>query len=309
MQPAALVATAPDLGLAALVAGIAGLVIWFRRGTAPARPVAPTWWPLAAAVVLLSIAFFSPLARLASHQLLTAHLIQVTLVMGLAPPLILLSLPTGTTRRLPVWVGLAGRVVSQPVVALLLVNVVFFAWHATGPFNASLGDARLYALQQATLLLVSLAFWWSIVGPRASSRPGMSAFAKLGYILLATIPQTFAGMTVALARHPLYSVYEAAPRAFGLGVMSDQQAAGACMALVSKLALFTAFTIVFMRMLSERSSDEEDDHRERGDDGPIPEDPGPALGGALLAPGWLGLIETGDTVSEPPPIRTPAPVG
>ncbi|MFN2569209.1 MAG: cytochrome c oxidase assembly protein [Candidatus Dormibacteria bacterium] len=308
MRLTALIDLGPGLGLMALVAALAWTILWLRGGGPAEREGHWKRWSLLAGLLLLGVAFFSPLADLASHQLLTAHLIQVTLVMGFVPPLLLLSLPASITRSVPPWISRPGRVVTQPVVATLLVNLVFFAWHSSAPYNAALADARLYALQQASLLLVSLAFWWPIVGPRTSSRPGMAPFAKLGYILLATIPHTFAGMTVALAKHPLYAAYERAPRAFGLGVMADQQMAGACMALVSKLALFTAFSVVFARMLTERSADDDDD--DRGERGPQPQGPTPTLGTTPM-PGWLGRVESGDTVSEPEPApqRTPVPVG
>jgi cytochrome c oxidase assembly factor CtaG len=192
-----------------------------------------------------------------------------------------------------------GRVLVHPITGMVMINLAFFGWHLTGAYNASLRSPELYALQQLTLLGASILFWWSIVVPLGSRRV-LSRWATLGYIFVATIPQTFGGITVALARHLLYPGYQLAPHLFGLSSMTDQQVAGACIALVSKIALFTAFGVVFMRMLDESPSDDSDDEgggggRRRGTDVPSPQPSG--------AVPWLTELNKGRTVPEPAPLR------
>jgi hypothetical protein len=82
--------------------------------------------------------------------------------------------------------------------------------------------------------------------------------------------------------------------------MTDQQIAGACIALVSKIALFTAFSVIFMRMLNEPASDGGDDGGggggwRRGTDTPSPRPSGSVP--------WLDDINAGRTVPEPAPVR------
>lgn len=258
-----------------------------------------------AALVLLAGAWLSPLQALASHYLLSAHLAQVLLVMGVVPPLLLIALPATSPRQLGRWSGGLARALVHPVAGMLAINAVFFVWHIGPVYDAALHTPELYAVQQLTLLLVSVMFWWPIVVP--FGRRSLSRWATLGYILVATIPQTFAGITVALAKHPLYATYASAPRVAGLGAMIDQQIAGACLALVSKLALFAAFAVVFMRMLNESPADE-------GDDGgggwrrPGADTPSPRPSGSL---GWLADLNAGRTVPEPVPARArvSSPVG
>ncbi len=255
---------------------------------------------LAAAVALLLVAFVSPLATMAAHFWLTAHLLQLTLVMGVIPALLLLALPSGL--HLPRWL----RRATHPVVAVVVVNLAFFAWHAGPLFDAALRHESLYALQQVSLLFASLAFWWPIIEPGASGeeggeRRGLAPVPKLGYILLATIPQTFAGLVFALARHPFYAAYASAPRVLGLGVLTDQQIAGACLALLSKIALFAAFSVIFIRLLADNGDNEADD----GDDGGRGRRGGSPVPGPSGIPVWLGQLRTGRTVEEPaPPPRT-----
>ncbi|MBJ7595550.1 MAG: cytochrome c oxidase assembly protein [Candidatus Dormibacteraeota bacterium] len=251
------------------------------------------------AVLLLVASWLSPLQTLASHYLLTAHLLQITLVMGVIPPLLLLGLPGRGWSRAPGWLASLGRVAVHPLSGMLAINVAFFGWHLTGAYEASLSSSELYAAQQLSLLAASVLFWWPIVVPLGDRRV-LGRWATLGYIMVATIPQTFGGITVALAKHQLYPTYGAAPRIFGLSVLTDQQIAGACIALVSKIALFVAFSVVFMRLLSEAPSDDGDDGgggggRRRGTDTPSPQPSGSVP--------WLADLNAGRTVPEPVPVR------
>lgn len=289
------------------VAVVAATLAWLL-GRVAARGSSPGRWRLASAAVgtiLLCAALVSPLATLAAHYLLTAHQLQVTLLMGFVPPLVLLSLPPGTAAatagRRSLWVG-AARSTVHPAVAIVLVNTVFFAWHVPQLYQAALDRPALYGLQQISLLLVALAFWWPIVEPWNVQRRSMSPLLKLGYILLATIPQTFAGLVFALAHRPFYRGYHTS--ALGLSPLDDQQIAGACMALVSKIALFAAFSVVLWQVLAPAASDGEGDGGGgggQGSDEPLPAGPG--------TPEWLRLLETGPMADEPQPtVASPSPV-
>ncbi len=283
---------------------IAGLVAIAAIVVASARAVRADprgrWHRSAAplALLLLVVAWVSPLQTLASHYLLTAHLLQITLVMGVVPPLLLLGLPSRGWSRVPRRLVTVARPLVHPLSGILAINLAFFGWHLTGAYEASLGSSVLYAAQQLSLLAASLLFWWPIVVPMGDRRL-LSRWATLAYIMVATIPQTLGGITVALAKHPLYPSYALAPRIAGLQVLTDQQIAGACIALVSKIALFVAFGVVFLRMLNEPASDDGDDGggggRRRGTDTPSPQPSGSVP--------WLADINSGRTVPEPVPVR------
>jgi len=265
----------------------------------------------ATATLLVAAAWLSPLQTLASHYLLTAHLLQITLVMGVIPPLLLLALPAECRITVPGPLLRAARILVHPVCGIVAINVAFFGWHLTGAYDASLRNQGVYALQQISLLVASLLFWWPIVVPLGDRRV-LSRWATLGYILVATIPQTFGGITVALAKHALYPTYGLAPRLFGVGVLTDQQIAGACIALVSKIALFTAFSVVFLRMLNEAPEDGGDDGGGGGGRRRDSDTPSPRPSGSVA---WLTELNAGRTVPEPAPararvrIRVPAGAG
>jgi putative copper resistance protein D len=263
-----------------------------------------------AAVVLLGAIWFTPLATLAEHYLLAAHLVQVLILMGPVTALLLLSLPRNagiSPRSIPIPLRLA----VHPVVAIIAVNAGFIAWHVTPAYDAALAHWWLYDLMEATLLLVSVLFWWPIVTPCSPSARTLTGFGKLGYIVLATIPQTFGGLLVAIAGHVLYPGYGTGPQLVGFDALTDQQIAGASIALVSKIALFAAFWVVFMNLLSTGTDGREDDGGGGGGGGSSPrlDAPRPRPSGL---PRWLEDIGDGRTTEEPAmprPVRVPVGSG
>jgi len=266
--------------------------------------IAPRLAAGAAGVALLAVAFVSPLATLAAHYLLTAHLVQVTLVMGFAPPLLLIGLAPAARTAGSSQLLRAAEWLVHPVFAILVVNLVFFGWHLRPLYQACLQHQELYSVQQVTLLLVSLAFWWPIVRPTGGGRWSMTPWQKLGYILVATVPQTFAGLLFALAHRAFYTDYASAARALGYSPLADQQVAGACMAVLSKLALFAAFSIVLWKMLDPGGADgdtEDDGGGGDGRDAPTPVRPG--------APAWLRLLDSPRLREEPSLRRRPMVTG
>jgi cytochrome c oxidase assembly factor CtaG len=287
---------------------ILAVAVWYwvvRRSTE--SPSGAQHLALAAVVALLVAIWISPLATLAEHYLLAAHLVQVLILMGPVPALLLLALPRNAGIS-PRSVPLPLRLAVHPIVAITAVNVAFIAWHVTSVYDAALAHWWLYDVMQATLLLVSVLFWWPIVTPCSPPARALTGFGKLGYIVLATIPQTLGGLLVALAGHVLYPGYGAGPQLVGVGALTDQQIAGASIALVSKIALFAAFWVIFMNLLSTGSDGREDDDGGGGGGGggSSPRLDAPRPSGL---PRWLDDIGDGRTTDEPLPIPVRVPVG
>ena len=297
--------------LLGLIVLTAATWLWVARRseerTTPGRRIA-----LGTALALLVAIWITPLATLAEHYLLAAHLLQVLILMGPVPPLLLLALPTNAGIS-PKSVPLPLRLAVHPIAAIIAVNAGFIIWHITPAYDAALANQWLYDLMQATLLLVSLLFWWPIVTPCSPPARALTGFSKLGYILLATIPQTLGGLLVALAGHILYPGYGDGPQLIGVDAMTDQQIAGASIALVSKIALFAAFWVVFMNLLNSGSDGREDDGGGDGGGGggssPRLDAPRPRPSGL---PRWLDDVGDGRTTDEPVvprPVRVPAGSG
>jgi len=182
--------------------------------------------------------------------------IQVVILMGAVAPLLGLFMRSNDRFRI------------HPMVALVFYNVAFFVWFSPPAHHGVSRDISLYAISLATLFFVSLALWRPLLRPFTDAPAPM---IRLGYILLATIPQTFAGITMALAR-PQYAV------------------AGSLLALASKIGLFVAFAIIFAQVLRDEDEDDDDGRENAG------VDPSPEL------PRWVLEMARGVTVEEPAPL-------
>jgi putative membrane protein len=300
-------ATALDIDPVLLALIVLLTAVWFhliRRSHEPATR--GQRFALGGSIALLVGIWMTPLATLAQHYLLAAHLLQVLILMGPVPALLLLSLPRNA-RIDPRSVPRVLRLAVHPAFAIVAVNAGFILWHVTPAYDAALANGWLYDLMQATLLLVSVLFWWPIVTPCSPPARALTGFGKLGYIVLATIPQTLGGLLVALAGHVLYPGYGAGPQLVGLDPMTDQQIAGASIALVSKIALFAAFWVVFMNLLSSGTDGRDDDGGGGGGGGggSSPRLDAPRPSGL---PRWLDDIGDGRTTDEPAlprPVRVP----
>jgi cytochrome c oxidase assembly factor CtaG len=269
-------------------------------------------WALGGALVLLAGAWITPLATLGAHYLLAAHLIQALIVMGPVPALLLLALPRSAGIS-PNALPRSLRIAVHPVVAIIALNLGFIVWHITPAFDAAIANAWVYDLMEITLLVVSLLFWWPIVSPCSPPARALSGFGKLGYIVLATLPQTLGGLLIALAGHVLYPGYGAGPRLVGIDPMTDQEIAGASIALVSKVALLAAFFVVFTHLLSAGGDGREEDDGGGGGGGgsnPRLDAPHPRPSGL---PRWLDDVGDDRTTDEPTvlprPVRVPVGTG
>ncbi len=177
---------------------------------------------------------------------------------------------------------------------------VAFGRHLTGAYEASLNNPEIYAAQQLSLLAASVLFWWPIVVPLGGTRV-LSRWATLGYIMVATIPQTFGGITVALAKHPLYPTYGLAPRIFGLGVHDRPADRGR----VHRAGQQDRPVRRIQRRLHAHAQRvaramTADDGGGGGGRGAAADTPSPQPSGSVP---WLADLNAGRTVPEPAPVR------
>ena len=230
-----------------------------RRLAAGARPGAGHWLAYGAGLLVLLIALMSPLDALGDGYLLSAHMGQHLLLSDIAPALLVLGLrapilPLGLTRgglRLVAPGGRAGRVLAlatSPWIALPLWALATWVWAIPPVFDYSAAHPVVHALEHATLFYTGLAMWWLIIDPLPSSRraPNARRLAYLGFTRAASacvcLPLVFMTSTA-------FPRYVAAPRAYGLSAITDQQLAGAGMCFLEFLIFGIAMAATFVSFL------------------------------------------------------------
>jgi putative membrane protein len=202
----------------------------------------------AAGVLVLWLAADWPLGLLAAGYLLSARTLQYLLFVMVAPPLILLGLPRWLLRRLirgRVAFRLA-RVLSRPLVPLLVYNAVFIAVHLPPVIAVTAGSQLAGFALDIAIILSGFVFWWPALARLPELEP-MAYPARIGYLLLSVFLPTVPASFYTYARFPIYPLYELAPRVHGIGAVADQQVAGLTMKVLGGFILFGTMSVMFFR--------------------------------------------------------------
>jgi putative membrane protein len=180
-----------------------------------------------AGLFVLLIALCWPLADLADSSLL-ARMAQRSLLLLVAPPLLLMGLPRWLVNRLtrPALVDSVLGFLTRPVVATLLFNAAVVASFIAPAIN---GEARSGAIAVGIslgLLVVGMIMWMPVLRTIPGERY-LSTGGRAGYLMIQAILPSFPALVFIFARRPLYSAYAHAPTTLGLTPLLDQQVAGA----------------------------------------------------------------------------------
>ncbi len=249
--------------------GICITVLLYLRGWYLLRcagfPLIPPWrvWAFLSGMFALWVALASPM-DVFNGWLLTAHMFQHMVLMMLAPPLILLGAPViPLVRGLPVFAAREfagpflnwkpaqrlGRVLTQPVFALVLMGVVMLGWHVPALYELALRSSAWHQFEHVCFLVTALIFWWPIVEPWPSHAQ-WPRWAMVPYLLVADLLNTILSAALVFADHVLYPSYLDAPQVFGLNPQQDQAAAGALMWVLGSMAFIVPAVLVAVQCLA-----------------------------------------------------------
>jgi cytochrome c oxidase assembly factor CtaG len=205
----------------------------------------------AGSLLLLAVAFWTPLHHLGLHYLLSAHLLQNVILAEWAPLLAVLAVSTPMATALAR--RRAWRVATYPVVALPVWLVNYFAWHVPFVYEAALRHQTwLIHVEHACYFATGILMWWPLFQdvPRR-----LASGARAGYAFAAFLLASPLGLLLALLPRPIYDFYvDARPRIWGLTPIADQQIAGVTMASEQAIVLFVVFLYWFRTFLAEEGA-------------------------------------------------------
>jgi len=206
-------------------------VIWFSSG-----------------VLVILAASLWPIHDLSERYLLSAHMVQHTLISLVAPPMLLLGMPAWLLRRIlaPRPLRAVVRQFTRPFIALVVFNTVIVLTHWPAVMNLMLRHHPLHLVGHVVLFLSATAMWWPVVSPL----PEMSTLSYPGrmlYLFLQSIVPTVPASFLTFGSQPLYSFYATAPRIWGVSVLTDQTVAGLIMKLLGGAILWTVLAVVFFK--------------------------------------------------------------
>jgi len=234
-----------DTTLVVPLLALAYLFLAGRYGTTADRAAS-----FAASLLLLAVAFWTPIHHLGLHYLLTAHLLQNVILAEWAPLLAVLGLTpamAAAASRFRLW-----RALTHPAVALPLWLANYYVWHVPAVYDGALHhQSSLIHLEHACYFATGILLWWPLVHdwPRRLASGFRAAYTFAAFLLAAPL-----GLLLALVPRAIYGYYAHAPRLWGLTPLSDQELAGATMAAEQAAVLFFVFAYWFRRFLVEEGA-------------------------------------------------------
>jgi cytochrome c oxidase assembly factor CtaG len=201
----------------------------------------------AAGLIVLLIAVSPPVDTL-SDQLLVAHMAEHLLIGDIAALLLVLGL-TGPMMapmlRNPVIGRL--RILTHPVVAIVVWAVNFYAWHSPYLYQEALRHDGLHAVEHATFLAFGMAVWMALLGPL----PKPAWFgngARLAYIIAVRLIGSVLANILIFGGTVFYPYYRSGDALRHISPMADQVAAGGLMMVEESILTIGLFCWLFMRV-------------------------------------------------------------
>jgi cytochrome c oxidase assembly factor CtaG len=219
-----------------------------RRGT----PMA-TWRVVVfgLGIVLLLLAFASPIAAIGEEELFSFHMLQHVLIGDLAPLALLAGLSGPMLRPLLSFRFVERlRVLANPAVALPLWAVNLYVWHLPFLYEAAVRHSSVHALEHVCFFTAGLIMWLPVL----ETLPAPEWFgtgAKLAYIAGVRVVETVLGNVFVWSGAVFYGVYDRGEELWGVSPLQDQGLAGAVMMIEGSLVTIVALAWLFLRLAKE----------------------------------------------------------
>jgi putative membrane protein len=192
---------------------------------------------LIGAVIVLAIAFISPLCALAT-ALFSARVAHHVLMIAVAAPLLALAAPRW---RLPPRVSLTALVLAH--------SLAVWLWHAPAPYGWAISGYASYWLMEVSLLVTAFWLWGGILHPEGRPPAALAAlFATIGQMGLL-------GAILTFSRTPLYDPHTGVTAPFGLSQLEDQQLAGLIMWLPGSIPYLMAACFIVARLFPQAAGE------------------------------------------------------
>lgn len=230
-----------------------------------------------AGMMVVFFALTSPLHILSERFLFSMHMVQHVLLTLIAPPLLVLGTPAWLIRPMlrPNWAFRVARLLTHPIAAIALFNIIFSIWHIPALYNSSLNSEAFHALEHIMMVATAMLMWW----PLASNMPELPRLnypLQLGYLFALSVAQIIVFAIITFAEEPIYDFYVNAPRIWGLSPLLDQQLGGIIMKVGSGIYFLTLLIIIFFKWFNQEEAERKQESAEYygNDDNDRDDDPG-----------------------------------
>lgn len=143
---------------------------------------------------------------------------------------------------------------ARPILAVVVVNVIWLAWQLPGPFDAVHNNAMIAWAEHATCLLAGVVLWLQLIGSVPFS-PAARPLRRMELVVATVGAMTVLGMVLVFGSSVLYPAYANSAHHV-MTVLDDQQLSGAVVWMGSLPPLMTVAVALLMRWLSDEDGAE-----------------------------------------------------
>lgn len=142
------------------------------------------------------------------HLMFSAHMFQMAISLMIAPPLLLLGMPSWLLKTLVLKIPFKSllKPFTKPLVAIILFNAMFSFYHFPIVFDYLLVHKPMHDFFQALIFIVALNMWWALVVPVPEWNQ-LSELKRIGLIFLDGILLTPACALIIFANKALYTTF------------------------------------------------------------------------------------------------------
>lgn len=227
------------------------------------------------AMLIMFAALQGPLHELSDYFLFSAHMVQHLVLILVMPPFLLYAIPDWMLRPAvnvrPI--GRVARLLTLPLVAFALNNVIFLAWHFPGPYDLMMRNHGVHVGMHLMIMATGTIMWWPVSSP-LPELPRIAPPLQMIYLFILGIPMMVTAALITFSPAELYAWYVEAPRIFPLSALDDQRLGGVIMWVPGALTIWIAITVVYFRWTQ----------REVREDEPSPDRPRATRSGLVIAP-------------------------
>jgi putative membrane protein len=213
-------------------------------------------------VVLVGVFSYWPIHDVAEDYLFLVHMVQHTVFTMIAPACLLMGSPKWLWKWAleDRWYLPVIKVLSKPLLALLMFNSIFAFTHFQGIVNLSL-DNELFHFGVHVVLFVTATIMWLPAINQSPYLPSLRMPTRMVYLFAQSIVPTVPAAFLVFSEDGLYDKYRVAPRLIpGLNALEDQQIASAIMKLGAGSFLWLIIGILFVLWWRESQAGTADDN-------------------------------------------------
>jgi putative membrane protein len=232
--------------------------IWRRRGRNVVPPVRVACF--GSGLLAIAAVLSGPLDD-AADQRFSLHMVQHTVLIFIAAPLLVLGTPmtvlvaalSAQQRRrttTPVLRSQVARFALSPSFALAAFLVVLCGSHLPAIYDAAVSNQALHDLEHLAYLLTAVLFWMSVLP--GDPRPVQASYpARILYLFLAAAAMAVVGVALSMTGSPLYPHYVTEARHGGYSALADQHVGGVLMWTSGMVTVVPAMAVVVLAWLAE----------------------------------------------------------